>query len=80
MQKKKKKKKKKAREVHKTVLSSPSEVITMLNRTDKTRDKEQCKTQHEKSLSKNHKAIQIRIKPGPSPENGRQHILPGMGV
>ena len=48
-----------AREAHRPAPSSPCEVITMLNRTEKKHeDKEQGMTQHETPRTKNHKATQ----------------------
>ena len=41
-----------ARETHKPALSSPSDVTTMLNRTEKHEDKEQGKIQNETPCSK----------------------------
>ena len=45
-----------AREAHRQAFSSPSEVVTMLNRNDKHENKEQGRTKHKKSRNKNHKA------------------------
>ena len=48
-----------ARKAYKPALSSPSEVITILNRTEnKHENKEQGQTQYETPRSKNHKATQ----------------------
>ena len=48
-----------AQEAHRPALSSPCEVITMLNELkNKHENKEQGKTEHEMPCSKNHKATQ----------------------
>ena len=44
-----------AREAYRPALSSPSEVITMFNRTEKRENKEQGKTQHKTPRGKKHK-------------------------
>ena len=46
-----------APDAHRPNRSSPSEVITMLNRTKQHENKEEGKTQHETSSNKTHKAI-----------------------
>ena len=61
-----------SREAYRQSLSSPSEVITMLNRIAKQKqkheNKEQGKTQHETPRIKHYKATpKIRITSGPTP-------------
>ena len=61
-----------AREAYRLALSSPSEEIAMLNRTEKKHEnKEQGKTQHKTPSSNKHNATQIRITSGSPPYNGR---------
>ena len=66
------------------VLSSPSEVIIVLNMTEKTKQKQnkqnkvKSKTQHETSLSKKQKPRQIRITRGPPVDSVNHRLLPNI--
>ena len=52
-------------ESYRPTLSSPSEVVTVLNKTEKYENKEQDKTRRETHRSKNTKPHIIRITLGP---------------